>query len=267
MPEISRRAFGGLVGGGAVTPVAGTAATAEAATPERPFEATPATATGRRPNFLSDNGDERYSYDWPPAARGSCCWRAASGCRRCCVSPPGSTGVRSATSRFSPPTGRRPSWNWAAPGRRRRTRWTPRVGRATCCAARTCPSASCSGGSGPTGRSGGAAGSTTGTPRGGPPVQPGRRLPRTGRPRPRRTGAAHRTEDRVGERRGRSAAVSGRLGPPLEEDRERRPVTSMTGVDDLCGVCRESRRSPRAHIGRHARTDVRRSVDVRLRPL
>lgn len=62
------------------------------------------------------------------------------------------------------------------------------------------------------------------------------------------------------------AAVSGRLGPPFEEDRERRPVTSMTGVDDLCGMCRESRRSPRTHIGRHARTDVPRSVDVRLRP-
>ncbi|MGJ5800329.1 sulfatase family protein [Streptomyces europaeiscabiei] len=61
MPEISRRAFGGLVGGGAVTAVAGTAATAEAteaATVERPFEARPATASGRRPNVLVVLGDD-----------------------------------------------------------------------------------------------------------------------------------------------------------------------------------------------------------------
>ena len=61
MPEISRRAFGGLVGGGAVTAVAGTAATAEAAEAapaERPFTARPATASGRRPNLLVILGDD-----------------------------------------------------------------------------------------------------------------------------------------------------------------------------------------------------------------
>lgn len=60
MPEISRRAFGGLVGGGAVTAVAGTAATAEAAEPapvERPFKARPA-ASGKRPNLLVILGDD-----------------------------------------------------------------------------------------------------------------------------------------------------------------------------------------------------------------
>ncbi|MGW0333063.1 sulfatase family protein [Streptomyces sp. NPDC003011] len=51
MPEISRRTFGGLVGGGAVTAVAGTATAAEAAPSERPFTARP-TASGRRPNLL-----------------------------------------------------------------------------------------------------------------------------------------------------------------------------------------------------------------------
>ncbi|MDV9174469.1 sulfatase-like hydrolase/transferase [Streptomyces sp. W16] len=60
MPELTRRAFGGLVGGGAVTAVAGTAATAEAAEQapaERPFKARPA-ASGRRPNLLVILGDD-----------------------------------------------------------------------------------------------------------------------------------------------------------------------------------------------------------------
>jgi len=60
MPELTRRAFGGRVGGGAVTAVAGTAATAEAAEQapaERPFKARPA-ASGRRPNLLVILGDD-----------------------------------------------------------------------------------------------------------------------------------------------------------------------------------------------------------------
>ncbi|MFD7462935.1 MULTISPECIES: sulfatase family protein [unclassified Streptomyces] len=53
MPEISRRAFGGLVGGGAVTATLAGTTTAEAATPaERPFRARPATGGHRRPNIL-----------------------------------------------------------------------------------------------------------------------------------------------------------------------------------------------------------------------
>ncbi|MGW0131555.1 sulfatase-like hydrolase/transferase [Streptomyces sp. NPDC003299] len=53
MPGISRRAFTGLIGGGAATAVAGTAATAEAAAPaERLFRARAHTGRGRRPNIL-----------------------------------------------------------------------------------------------------------------------------------------------------------------------------------------------------------------------
>ncbi|MFE0452455.1 sulfatase [Streptomyces sp. NPDC058914] len=64
MPEMSRRFFSGLVGGGAVTAVAGAAAGAEAApasTPasaERPFRARPSANSGRRPNFLFILGDD-----------------------------------------------------------------------------------------------------------------------------------------------------------------------------------------------------------------
>ncbi|MGV9451520.1 sulfatase family protein [Streptomyces sp. NPDC003635] len=54
MPEISRRAFGGLVGGGAVSAVAATTTAAEAA--ERPFRARP--ASSRRPNILVILGDD-----------------------------------------------------------------------------------------------------------------------------------------------------------------------------------------------------------------
>ncbi|MFD6287496.1 sulfatase [Streptomyces sp. NPDC060205] len=64
MPEISRRTFGGLVGGGAVTAVATTAGTAPAAAAgataaERPFAArTSGSASGRRPNILVVLGDD-----------------------------------------------------------------------------------------------------------------------------------------------------------------------------------------------------------------
>lgn len=60
MPEISRRAFGGLVGGGAVTAVAATTTAAEAAQApaERPFRARAAGSTGRRPNLLVILGDD-----------------------------------------------------------------------------------------------------------------------------------------------------------------------------------------------------------------
>ncbi|MFF9280922.1 sulfatase family protein [Streptomyces griseosporeus] len=53
MPEISRRVFGGLVGGGAAGAVAGTAPAAQAASPaERPFRARPGAHSGARPNIL-----------------------------------------------------------------------------------------------------------------------------------------------------------------------------------------------------------------------
>jgi arylsulfatase A-like enzyme len=62
MPEISRRTFGGLLGGGAVTAVAGTAtaATAAPAAPaERPFRARKGGARPvRRPNILFILGDD-----------------------------------------------------------------------------------------------------------------------------------------------------------------------------------------------------------------
>ncbi|MDQ1025988.1 hypothetical protein QF035_003570 [Streptomyces umbrinus] len=59
MPEISRRTFGGLIGGGAVTAVASTATAAEAAPAERPFKARPGgSASARRPNLLVILGDD-----------------------------------------------------------------------------------------------------------------------------------------------------------------------------------------------------------------
>ncbi|MET8572191.1 sulfatase-like hydrolase/transferase [Streptomyces sp. NPDC004783] len=63
MPEISRRVFGGLVGGGAVTAIAGSptpASAAPAAPPaERPFRSRPASARPRRrPNILFVLGDD-----------------------------------------------------------------------------------------------------------------------------------------------------------------------------------------------------------------
>ncbi|MEU3336155.1 sulfatase-like hydrolase/transferase [Streptomyces sp. NPDC006668] len=60
MSEISRRSFAGLVGGGAVTAVAGAATTAEAARSapaEQPFRAR-TTTSGRRPNLLVILGDD-----------------------------------------------------------------------------------------------------------------------------------------------------------------------------------------------------------------
>ncbi|ANB08668.1 twin-arginine translocation pathway signal protein [Streptomyces ambofaciens] len=59
MPEMSRRVFGGLLGGGAVTAVAGTSASAASAPAERPFRARPG-APGRRgrPNVLFILGDD-----------------------------------------------------------------------------------------------------------------------------------------------------------------------------------------------------------------
>ncbi|MGW4276027.1 sulfatase family protein [Streptomyces seoulensis] len=66
MPDtspVSRRAFGGLVGGGAVTAVAGAVATTTPAAAaqdraERPFRAKAGRRPGRRPNFLFILGDD-----------------------------------------------------------------------------------------------------------------------------------------------------------------------------------------------------------------
>ncbi|MFJ6740157.1 sulfatase-like hydrolase/transferase [Streptomyces sp. NPDC091279] len=60
MSELSRRAFAGLVGGGAVTAAAGAATPAEAAVPaERPFRArTAAARPAARPNLLVILGDD-----------------------------------------------------------------------------------------------------------------------------------------------------------------------------------------------------------------
>ncbi|MFH9734914.1 sulfatase [Streptomyces sp. NPDC017260] len=59
MPEISRRVFGGLLGGGAAGAVAGTSGTAAAAPAERPFRARPGAARPRRrPNILFILGDD-----------------------------------------------------------------------------------------------------------------------------------------------------------------------------------------------------------------
>ncbi|MGW1594689.1 sulfatase family protein [Streptomyces sp. NPDC002343] len=57
MSDISRRVFGGLLGGGAVSTVAGAATPAQAAPAERPFRARPA-ASGPRPNILVILGDD-----------------------------------------------------------------------------------------------------------------------------------------------------------------------------------------------------------------
>ncbi|MFH9575839.1 sulfatase [Streptomyces sp. NPDC017454] len=59
MPEISRRVFGGLLGGGAVGAVAGASDTAAASPAERPFRTRPGAARPRRrPNILFILGDD-----------------------------------------------------------------------------------------------------------------------------------------------------------------------------------------------------------------
>ncbi|GHH26557.1 sulfatase [Streptomyces rubradiris] len=58
MSDMSRRAFGGLLGGGAVSTVTGAASPAQAAPAERPFRSRPAAAAGSRPNFLVILGDD-----------------------------------------------------------------------------------------------------------------------------------------------------------------------------------------------------------------
>ncbi|MGI5392668.1 sulfatase family protein [Streptomyces sp. CA-251251] len=61
MSEMSRRVFGGLLGGGAVTAVAGPSASAASAAPapaERPFRARPGAGPRRRPNVLFILGDD-----------------------------------------------------------------------------------------------------------------------------------------------------------------------------------------------------------------
>ncbi|MFF5441738.1 sulfatase [Streptomyces achromogenes] len=58
MSDMSRRAFGGLLGGGAVTTVTGAATPAQAAPAERPFRPRTTAAPGPRPNFLVILGDD-----------------------------------------------------------------------------------------------------------------------------------------------------------------------------------------------------------------
>ncbi|MFF9022570.1 sulfatase family protein [Streptomyces eurythermus] len=58
MSDMSRRAFGGLLGGGAVSTVTGAASPAQAAPAERPFRSRAAAAPGPRPNFLVILGDD-----------------------------------------------------------------------------------------------------------------------------------------------------------------------------------------------------------------
>ncbi|MFF7094816.1 sulfatase [Streptomyces rubradiris] len=58
MSDMSRRAFGGLLGGGAVSTVTGAASPAQAAPAERPFRSRTAAAAGPRPNFLVILGDD-----------------------------------------------------------------------------------------------------------------------------------------------------------------------------------------------------------------
>ncbi|MEU2061574.1 sulfatase-like hydrolase/transferase [Streptomyces sp. NPDC013455] len=58
MPDLSRRSFGGLLGGGAVSAVAGAASPADAAPAERPFRARTGAAAKTRPNFLVILGDD-----------------------------------------------------------------------------------------------------------------------------------------------------------------------------------------------------------------
>ncbi|MEU3528474.1 sulfatase-like hydrolase/transferase [Streptomyces sp. NPDC038707] len=58
MSDISRRVFGGLLGGGAVSTVAGAATPAQAAPAEHPFRSRTAAASGPRPNVLVILGDD-----------------------------------------------------------------------------------------------------------------------------------------------------------------------------------------------------------------
>jgi hypothetical protein len=60
MPQVSRRAFGGLAGGGAVTAVAGTsmAAVTDSEPAERLFKARPAASASNRPSILVILGDD-----------------------------------------------------------------------------------------------------------------------------------------------------------------------------------------------------------------
>ncbi|GGS03060.1 MULTISPECIES: sulfatase family protein [Streptomyces] len=58
MSDMSRRAFGGLLGGGAVSTVTGAASPAQAAPAEHPFRSRAAAAPGPRPNFLVILGDD-----------------------------------------------------------------------------------------------------------------------------------------------------------------------------------------------------------------